>query len=131
MFGVASVKSTYVEFRSSVVARPEWGPTRGAGPGRGRPSGVGPRHRQRVKRSRGKIVLITLATVVVVIVAAVAGDYWYINHLIHHVNIPTETTADLQQLREHPAGRLHDALRTQGAEQGVRALLPGGDRRQQ
>jgi LCP family protein required for cell wall assembly len=51
----------------------------------------GPRHRQRVKRSRAKIALVTLATVVIVIVAAVAGDYWYINHLIKHVNIPTET----------------------------------------
>ena len=51
----------------------------------------GPRHRQRVKRSRGSIILITLATVVVVIVAAVAGDYWYINHLIHRVNVSTET----------------------------------------
>jgi LCP family protein required for cell wall assembly len=50
-----------------------------------------PRHRQRVKRSRLKIVLITLATVVVLIVGAVAGDYWYINHLIHHVKITTET----------------------------------------
>src|ERR1039457_1647699 len=50
-----------------------------------------PRHRQRVKRSRAKIALITLATVVVVIVAAVAGDYWYINHLIHRVNVSTET----------------------------------------
>src|SRR3984957_1289374 len=53
----------------------------------------GARHRKKVKRSRTKIVLITLATVVVVIVAAVAGDYWYINHLIKHVNVGTETTA--------------------------------------
>jgi LCP family protein required for cell wall assembly len=53
----------------------------------------GPRHRQKVKRSRTKIVLITLATVVVVGVAAVAGDYWYINHLIKHVNVGSETTA--------------------------------------
>jgi LCP family protein required for cell wall assembly len=45
-----------------------------------------------VKRSRKKVVLVSLATVVVVIVAAVAGDYWYINHLIHHVIIPDETT---------------------------------------
>jgi LCP family protein required for cell wall assembly len=52
-----------------------------------------PRHRQKLKRSRTKIVLITLATVVVVIVAAVVGDYWYINHLIHHVNVGGETTA--------------------------------------
>jgi LCP family protein required for cell wall assembly len=52
----------------------------------------GPQHSQRVKRSRKKIVLVSLATVFVVIVAAVAGDYWYINHLIHHVNIPDETT---------------------------------------
>src|ERR1700683_4288623 len=51
----------------------------------------GPRHGQRVKRSRAKIVLITLATVAVVIVAAVAGDYWYINHLIHRVSVPTES----------------------------------------
>ncbi len=50
----------------------------------------GPRHRQRVQRSRGRIILITLATVVVVIVAAVAGDYWYINHLINRVNVSTE-----------------------------------------
>jgi LCP family protein required for cell wall assembly len=35
--------------------------------------------------------MVTLATVVVVIVAAVAGDYWYINHLIHHVKITTIT----------------------------------------
>jgi LCP family protein required for cell wall assembly len=47
----------------------------------------GPRHRQKVKRSRTKIILVTLATVFVVIVAAVAGDYWYINHLINHVNV--------------------------------------------
>jgi LCP family protein required for cell wall assembly len=53
----------------------------------------GPRHRQKVKRSRTKIVLVTLATVVVVIVAAIAGDYWYINHLIHHVNVGSETAA--------------------------------------
>jgi LCP family protein required for cell wall assembly len=52
---------------------------------------TGPRHRQRGKRSRGKIILISFATVVVVIVAAIAGDYWYINHLIKHVNISTET----------------------------------------
>ena len=51
-----------------------------------------PQHGQRVKRSRKKVVLVSLATVVVVIVAAVAGDYWYINHLIHHVIIPDETT---------------------------------------
>ena len=51
----------------------------------------GARHRQRVKRSPKKIVMVTLATVVVVIVAAVAGDYWYINHLIHHVKITTIT----------------------------------------
>ena len=51
----------------------------------------GPRHRQHAKRSRAKIALITLATVVVVIVAAVAGDYWYINHLIHHVNVGGES----------------------------------------
>ena len=50
-----------------------------------------PRHRQRVKRSRAKIALVTLATVVVVIVAAVAGDYWYINHLIKHVTITSES----------------------------------------
>lgn len=50
----------------------------------------GRRHRQRVKRSRGRIILITLATVVVVIVAALAGDYWYINHLINRVNVSTE-----------------------------------------
>ena len=50
-----------------------------------------PRHRQPVKRSRGKIVLVSLATVVVVIIAAVAGDYWYINHLIKHVAITAET----------------------------------------
>jgi LCP family protein required for cell wall assembly len=43
-----------------------------------------------VKRSRGRIILITLATVVVVIVAALAGDYWYINHLINRVNVSTE-----------------------------------------
>jgi LCP family protein required for cell wall assembly len=49
-----------------------------------------PRHRQRVKRSRGKIVLVTLATVFVLIIAAVAGDYWYINHLVHHINVPGE-----------------------------------------
>src|ERR1700722_11979994 len=58
-----------------------------------RQGGPGPRHRQRVRRSPTKIILITLATVVVVIVAAVAGDYWYINHLIKHVNVGTETTA--------------------------------------
>ena len=51
-----------------------------------------PQHGQRVKRSRKKVVLVSLATVIVVIVAAVAGDYWYINHLIHHVIIPDETT---------------------------------------
>src|ERR1019366_7357634 len=51
----------------------------------------GPRHRQRVKRSRGRIILVTLATVVVVIVAAVVGDYWYINHLIKHVTITSES----------------------------------------
>ena len=50
-----------------------------------------PRHRKRVKRSRKKVVLVTLATVLFVIVAAVAGDYWYINHLIHHVNIAGES----------------------------------------
>jgi LCP family protein required for cell wall assembly len=49
----------------------------------------GPRHRQTTKRSPKKIVLVTLATVIVVIVAAVAGDYWYINHLIHHVKVTT------------------------------------------
>jgi LCP family protein required for cell wall assembly len=53
--------------------------------------GGGPKHVQRQRRSRKKIVLVSLATVVVVIVAAVAGDYWYINHLIHHVNISSET----------------------------------------
>src|SRR5579863_1415098 len=46
-----------------------------------------PRHRKRVRRSPKKIILITLATVVVVIVAAVAGDYWYINHLIHRIPV--------------------------------------------
>ncbi len=51
----------------------------------------GPRHRGRPKRSRKKVVLVTLATVCFVIVAAVAGDYWYINHLIHHVTIGAET----------------------------------------
>ena len=51
-----------------------------------------PQHGRQEKRSRKKVVLVSLATVVVVIVAAVAGDYWYINHLIHHVIIPDETT---------------------------------------
>jgi len=51
----------------------------------------GPRHRQRAKRSPKKIILVTLATVVVIIIAAVGGDYWYINHLINHVNVGSET----------------------------------------
>jgi len=51
-----------------------------------------PQHGRQEKRSRKKVVLVSLATVIVVIVAAVAGDYWYINHLIHHVNVPDETT---------------------------------------
>src|SRR5580692_1068339 len=54
-----------------------------------RQGGPGARHRQRKRRSPTKIVLITLATVVVVIVAAVAGDYWYINHLINRVQVTT------------------------------------------
>src|SRR5580692_3824134 len=49
----------------------------------------GPRHRQRARRSPTKIILITLSTVVVVVVAAVAGDYWYINHLIRRVQVTT------------------------------------------
>jgi LCP family protein required for cell wall assembly len=51
----------------------------------------GPQHRQRVKRSRGRVIMLTLAMVVVVIVGAVVGDYWYINHLIHHVNVDVTT----------------------------------------
>ncbi len=47
----------------------------------------GPKHGQPVKRSRAKIALISLVAVIVLIVGAVAGDYWYINHLIHHVNV--------------------------------------------
>jgi len=27
----------------------------------------------------------------VIIIAAVGGDYWYINHLINHVNVGSET----------------------------------------
>jgi len=50
-----------------------------------------PRHRKSSRRSRGKIVLVSLATVFVVVVAAVAGDYWYINHLVHHINVPNES----------------------------------------
>jgi LCP family protein required for cell wall assembly len=55
-----------------------------------RQGGPGPRHGARAKRSRAKIVLATLATVFVLIVAAVAGDYWYINHLVHHINVAGE-----------------------------------------
>jgi len=50
----------------------------------------GPRHR-RGEALTEKIILVTLATVVVIIIAAVGGDYWYINHLINHVNVGSET----------------------------------------
>ena len=50
-----------------------------------------PRHGRTVKRSRARIALISLATTVVVVIAAIGADYWYINHLVHHINVPTET----------------------------------------
>ena len=37
-------------------------------------------------------MLVSLVAVIVVVVGAVAGDYFYINHLIHHVAVSTETT---------------------------------------
>ena len=52
-----------------------------------------PRHRKKVKRSRWRIALITLAVVVVVVIAAIGADYWYINGLMNHVNVPSETKA--------------------------------------
>ncbi|MEO9181400.1 MAG: hypothetical protein ABI298_07095, partial [Acidimicrobiales bacterium] len=53
--------------------------------------GSGPRHAKKRRRSRTKIALVSLVAVVVVVVGALGADYFYINHLIHHVNIPTET----------------------------------------
>ena len=50
-----------------------------------------PRHRKKVNRSRSRLALIALATVMVVVIASIGADYWYINHLVHHVNVPTET----------------------------------------
>jgi LCP family protein required for cell wall assembly len=55
--------------------------------------GGGPRHGKKRKRSRAKIVLVSFVAVIVIIVGAAVGDYFYINHLINHVNVPTETAA--------------------------------------
>lgn len=51
----------------------------------------GPRHQKRPKRSRGRKILLSLVVVVVVIVAGVAGDYFYLNGLVHRINVTTET----------------------------------------
>jgi len=47
----------------------------------------GARHGRQSRRSPTKIVLISLATLIVVAVAAVAGDYLYLNSLVHRVNV--------------------------------------------
>lgn len=49
------------------------------------------RHRRVSKRSRLRVATISVALALFVVLAGVLADYWYLNHLIHHVAVPTET----------------------------------------
>ncbi len=53
--------------------------------------GAGARHAKPTRRSRKRVVLISLGVVVVLIIGAVVGDYFYLNSLVHRVNVTTET----------------------------------------
>ena len=48
-------------------------------------------HRRRTKRSPWKIAGVTALALLVLVVGAVAGDYFYLNHLVHRVNVASET----------------------------------------
>ena len=51
----------------------------------------GSARRKKPKRSRRRKILVGLAVVMVLIVAAVAGDYLYLNGLVHRISVGTES----------------------------------------
>jgi LCP family protein required for cell wall assembly len=50
-----------------------------------------PRPQKEAKRSRRKIALVAVATVIVVVIGAIAGDYFYLNSLLHRVSVANES----------------------------------------
>ncbi len=75
--------------------------------------------------------IITVGLVIVLIVGGVVADYYYLGSLVHHKPVKQSADGRAGGEREHPADRIDQSMRAQGAEPGVRSVLPGGHRYQQ
>ena len=97
----------------------------------------GPAHAAPTRRSRPRTLAWvggTLMLVIVLVAGAAAGYGWYLNHEIHRIDLKNLTSAPVkEQTRhgEHPHDRLDSRCALDGAESGLRAVLPGRQRREQ